>query len=372
VADRIALATVLDQTLPGKSLMTSDTGEETTAGVPALVARLVGTVKQELAVAELSVNVAVRWQLFDENDPNARPRASGVEFDDGGTWTALPSDAPLERAATTTPAQFALKFPAMFSELTSAVPSVMKYSLQASVKLSVQTPAVSTDWVDLPAVPLVIPTIPIPTVLAMFENPGYTGRALVCVPSGSLVGSTGDGAISLKDAFALTTSAAHSLLGAALAEPLKSFLGFLAGPIGSKVAALTAAPGGVIFAARSRIDNLSDKDFEFDPGWFNFLGWRFGWVTAEDLMDSFVCVGREGAEFNFFLYRNLNETGATRLQFTLGNQLGIALINTENPDPTDHVEYGGAVTSWSLHYAYANNTSSLEFSGPTARFVEVV
>ena len=232
---------------------------------------------------------------------------------------------------------------------------------------------VTTDWIDLPPVPLIVPTIPIPTIVVLCEFWDFAGRKLVLVPSNSLVGATGvPGSIGIGPALALTRSALTTL------APGHPFLGFLAGGTGTAadlaagvLLSLSPAAAQTIIAAHSRVDDLSANEFEFDPGWFNFFGIRIGRVTANDFASSVICIGLTGKVFDFFNDFNLSEY-ITRFQITLDGSLGCAVRNLDwlNPlevrgnysgPPGAPPIYGNTITSFSPRNSHEDAISSLSF-----------
>jgi hypothetical protein len=139
--------------------------------------------------------------------------------------------------------------PGIFSELVAATPEVRRFSVQVGVNLSLEFPAGvvhSTGWINLPAIPVVTPTIPIPTILVLCEHANFAGRKLILVPGNSLLGAVaGSGAINIGAAIRLMTSAVDGL--AVLGAPARAILGFFAAdrstPIGIAASVLeTAAP----------------------------------------------------------------------------------------------------------------------------------
>lgn len=361
--------------LPTTDQMTSDPQKELVPGVPELLGRLKGSITQTVervteVLERYPITLDVRWRLLDASSGGAPVAATGVSYrvDPNSPWQPLPD--PLELPDVDAPA-LSLKFPAMCSELTTAVPEVMTFSLRPSVRLGLTLPPTTppappppgpftTDWVDLPAVPLVVPTVPVPTILVLFENRDFTGRRLVLVPGSSPLGAEA-GAMSIAAALELASSALQGLVGT------HGFLDFLAATSGGAGAAASAlkslAPTykHTLVKAYSRVDNLGADEFIIDPGglfWINRL-------TGEDMASSIICVGRPGAVFDMFDHRDLDE-GITRLQVTVDGSVACAMSRVDEPNP--RVAYGGAVTSHRPTGGYEDRISSVNLNSPGARF----
>src|SRR6185503_1715524 len=334
----------LTTALPPSSLMMSEAGQGTVAGVPEALGRIKGTIIQTVeriadVTTQLPISVALRCLVTDESSTGASSAPVGAEFstDDGATWSALAgvfTINSLAGAAAGTLRRLRLRFPVRFSELTTGVPEVMTFKVQLSVQLSVDVPApppappvhVSTGFIDLPPVPLIVPTIPVPTILVLCESRLFAGRKLVLVPSNSLIGTAAGP--TLAAALDLTRTALDLL---SPGSALSVFLGTAVPPAGLAAATLKSAAASanqVIVAAHSQVDNLDGAEFVFDPGgWFGI-----GRVSGHDFARSLICIGRPGTVFDFFNDFNQVES-VTRLQVTLDRRLGCALQQLEILDP---------------------------------------
>lgn len=213
----------------------------------------------------------------------------------------------------------------------------MTFKVQLSLQLTVDVPApppapatpVSTGWIDLPPFPLIVPTIPVPTILVLCEERVFAGRKLVLVPSNSLIGTAAGPAVGT--ALDLTRAALDLLLPG---HALSAFLGTVAPPAGLAAAAVKSeapSPRQVIVAAHSRVDNLGGAEFVFEPGgWFDI-----GRVTGNDFARSLIRIGRPGTVFDFFHDFNQIES-ITRLQVTLDRGRH-ELQSTEQPRAGDQL-----------------------------------
>jgi hypothetical protein len=373
IVPQLVLGAALSAALPPKELMVSDPGKETVPGVPEVVGRLKGTVTQTVreltdVVKSYPVTATVRWQVMDESTPGAAVPAANVLYKDNGTWKDMPNELELSgTSGSTAPLSLSLKLPPLFTELRSGAPDVVTLSIHASVELKVTLPteALTTSWIPLPPIPVVVPTIPIPTIVILCENANFEGRKVVLVPDNSLIG-TANGEIPIATALDLTSSA----LGAML--PDSPFVDFLAGSAGGPggQAATQVLKGAkpkykdTIVAAHSRVDNLGTDEFLIDPGGIFWIGR----LTGNDMASSIICVGRPQTVFNFFIEFNLSE-GVTRLQITLDGNCGCAIKSLAKKDPTPDIAYGGVVTSFSPGYPHEDRISSLSYAGPAARFL---
>lgn len=379
VADPLVALGSIITNLPPASLMNSDLGMAAVAGVPEVLGRIKGAITQTVerlteVLERRPIRIALRWRILDESTPGSSTPVSGVQYrtDPQATWQNLPAlleFPPPSNPAAPVPRSLSLRFPLVYSELTSGTPDVRRFSVRSSVRLTVQPPggaaAVATGWLDLPPVPLLVPAIPVPTILVLCEHPDFAGRKLVLVPSNSLIGAAiQSGSIGIGPALSLVASALQSL------APANSLTGFLAASLGgsANVAAtvlkgLAPSSGQTIVAAQSRVDDLSASAFVFDPG--GFLG--VGRFTGEDMASSIICIGRPGTVFDLFQDRNLSER-ITRLQITLDGSLGCAIRTLVQRDPTPDIVYGSGVTSFSPVWPHEDRISSLSFTGPPARF----
>lgn len=390
------LTTTLTTHLPPESLMKSDpkppkgvadkppAGMGDEPGVPAVLGRVTGKVKETVkelkevlkALGPFDVTVNVTIRVVDEDNPSSDSITKQVQMsvDGGSTWTALPS------GATQLPAQpykFSLRLPAQFSELRATTPEVVRLGVYVSVDLSVTPPGIApvTATVNLPAVPLVLPTIPIPTIVVICEHELFFGRKLVVVPSDSLIGqAVSSGGRPVGSALTLTNDTIEALKSALAAGSgalaLDGFLdGAAAGAAGMSLAtvaqtipnqtaaavlmSLADSPGQTIIVASSQLGTLDAPNLTFDSGWW-------GKVTANHMASSLIVVGRPGTTVSF------GQQGPwpwreqlTSLTITLGaSELACvvpslvapnATINIPASDPRSKmwISFGGTVTSFS-------------------------
>jgi hypothetical protein len=381
------LSTTLTTDMPPTSLMTSDAGDEQVPGVPALLGRIKGTVNQVIKelkdvktlLPSIPVTAALRIRIVDDQDPSSTTTTSLVEASfAAGAFAAIPASTALANA---NPFTFELRIPPLFSEFRVAAPEVVKLSVYVSLDLSVTpppagSPPVSTT-IDFPPIPLVLPTIPIPTIVVLCENELFFGRKLVVVPSDSLIGQAlSAGGRPVGDA--LTN--ANQLLGALAAVTgglagTVSFAGFLASAgtgaagmantaVAAGMPAATAAavlmsmansPGQTIIVASSQLSTLDAPNLVFDPGGYFGIG-RF---TANDMASSLIVVGRPGTTVSFGQQAGWPfKQEISPLTITLGPGVVCAISSLVPPgatvgiqatDPASKmtVAFGGTVTAFS-------------------------
>ncbi len=385
-----SLNPTLTNTLPPAALMMTKPGSGTVPGVPEVIGQLACTVTDVIervteVVQTYPLRLLVEWTVVDD----LGSAVAVSYFATPGATTATPLPTPLTLPANGIPVadpqllSLALTFPAVFSELTSSLPEVLRFTVRARIKLSVTLPApppagtpVDTDWVDLPPVPLVIPTIPVPTILVFCERLDFTGRKLVVVPDNSLIGTLGQGGISVGSA--LQTITMPALISLMPMHPMFTFLasaapgGMTAAGAAFTLTSLSPAPNDTIIVARSSIEDLSQ--FVFDPGGFLNIG-RF---TAATMARSLIAIGRPGAIFDMYRDWNLSVASGTQLEITLDMSLGCAIRDLTPNDPSatpSTIVYPlplptpSLVTSFSPRWSHDRSIRSLALRPATTRFI---
>jgi hypothetical protein len=153
---------------------------------------------------------------------------------------------------------------------------VAAYFINARIRLSAGATVVG-DWINLQPVQLPIPTLPIPVILLLFRDTGYTGRVLPCVPANSLYNKLGplrtalDGVRAALAPLAALASVATWLLG------LDKLLSLL--PVDDNSTVAVAGIDGKI--------NLDD--YELDHSISSI--WPFGGWDWEDQVSSILVFG---------------------------------------------------------------------------------
>ncbi|HEX2120809.1 MAG TPA: hypothetical protein VHL59_04130 [Thermoanaerobaculia bacterium] len=159
------------------------TGPINPPGVPGVIGRLIGSVPLVLTrrvaedPGEVDIQVEARWRIRDERGN----LATDVEWRIGNGAVSSGGDVAVPAAQVFEALQLAL--PIVVVELTTAQLPVVRRSIQASVNLSAA--GESSGWVDLPPIELLVPVIPMPTVLAMTVHVDLGGAVMIAVPADS-------------------------------------------------------------------------------------------------------------------------------------------------------------------------------------------
>lgn len=377
------LSTTLTTDMPPASLMTSDPGQGQVPGVPAILGRIKGTVNQTISemkevlttLEATAVTASVRIRVVDDQQPSSSATTSLVQvrLPGSSTFTALPTAG--VALADGRPFSLTLRLPPLYTELRASAPEVVRLTVFLSIDVSVTPPgaqAVSTSF-DFPPVPLVLPTIPVPTIAVLCEDTLFFGRKLVVVPSESLIGQAlSAGGRPVGDALALTRQALTDL--AAGLTSATAFAGFLAsagaGAAGMTSTAIAAtnpaataaavlmsiaqSPGQTILVASSQLSTLDAPNLVFNPGgWFGI-----GRFTANHMASSVIVIGRPGTTISFGQQGGLFKEQLTPFTITTGPTLGCVISSLVPPDATINVPpsnpasrmtivFGGTVTSFS-------------------------
>jgi hypothetical protein len=263
-------------------------GTEQLSGVPGTLTQLEGTLPIPV---QAPVAVAVTWSV---RDADGGPLAEGDSF--------------LAPDGLASP-QVVLVFAPEIVELTASAPppvAVQRF-LHARVRLSAG--GVTTPDVDLPPVPLLIPALPVPTVLAMFRHTNFQprsgdsqGAVLVLVPEDSPFRSLA----ALQPTLNTLEAAVSRLAGFA------RFASFLLG-LRDLTAALSAQPH-VQFRAQNGIGNLNDITLIHR----NFPSLND--TEAEDELSSLIFVGPPGRKVECFVARSFRD-GEGRFDLTIGRRV---------------------------------------------------
>ncbi len=258
-------------------------------GVPAMLGRLTGSVP---IPADLPVRVEVKWSVRDSD-----PAHTDISSQEGTAFLAPDGFGSPE---------VSFVFPPQVVELTStlAPPAVQRF-IRASVRLT--SGGTSTPFIDLPDVPVLIPALPIPTVLALFLHTNFEprqsdddGATLIVVPSNSPLRTVQQ----LQPVLNTLESAVSSL---------SSFAGFASFLLGIRdlAAALPAQPH-VQFRATDSIGNLNDITL-IQRGLFE------NDTEAEDELSSLIFIGPAGKRVQCFNARDFDD-GEGQIDITIGRQ----------------------------------------------------
>jgi hypothetical protein len=247
-------------TLAGKPI-TGATGIIPVAGVPGLLGQLQGQIPLSSG-ASVPVQAFVTWQVLD---------------DQGNPLDPALYLAPMGLSS----ASVSVIFAPATAELTDTggLPAPARRSLRATVRLTAGT--VGAGPRTLPDIPVFVPAVPIPTVLAMFLHVNFQARSgddegavLIVVPSNSPFRSLQQ----LQPALNTLQSTVGNLTSFA------SFAAFLLG-LNELVSTIGAQPY-VQFRAADRIANLDDITL-IQRSWYE------NDTEAEDELSSLILIGRE-------------------------------------------------------------------------------
>lgn len=312
-------------------LMTTDAAG---TGVPGLLGKLTGTVNIDGLLQDVTKTVTYDGQVkvsVTVTDTH-NPVTGQVAFSGGFTVT---DGVASTGYVPTLPADFTLRFPMPpLVPFLRLPPPTTPYVVSVAVTVKAIGKAPDPDreaTVTLPPIPVQIPQVPIPVVVALFTDRDYSGRVLVVVPPNSPVpglqnvGAAFDPAIGLLNAL----------------FPKHPLLAFLRSPAWLALSRLAKTQQGVRFAMENAIHDLSQ--YEFDP-----LPAR---LTAEDSISSLIVVGPPGVTvgLNEERTRPDNTASASPILVPLKNGV-VAIPNLADLDPaTGHPRlepYSDPINDW--------------------------
>lgn len=261
-------------------------------GVPGVL----GAVEGQLPVAvQVPLRLEVEWSVRDE----------------GGTTLAEGTDF-LAPNGLESPDVIFVFLPHVV-ELTTDTPSapLVRRLLHARVRLTAAL--TQTSWRDLPEVPLMVPGIAVPTVLAAFLHTNFHGAMLVMVPQSSLLSGAGQIVTVLNK------------LESALA-PISSvvrFAAFLAGI--QQLSAVLASEPRIQFRQTDSIGNLNNVTL-IQRSWYE------NDTEAEDELSSMLLIGPTDRQAECFNDRSF-KTGEGKFTLTLGDELFTAVRDLNSASP---------------------------------------
>jgi hypothetical protein len=301
------------------------------SGTPGLLAQLKGAVPIA-APGTFPVSANVTWHILDEH----HNELSTSQYSAPGG---------LNRPSV------AVAFAPETTELTDGpAPAPKDRFLRAEVSLSAGS--ATTPSRALPDLPLVVPALPIPTVLALFLHANFAprsgdddGAVLVVVPENSPLRSLGQ----LQPVLNTLQSTIGNLTS------FGSFATFLLG-LGDLTHALSVQPN-VQFRAANVIDNLNDITL-IQRSWYE------NDTEAEDELSSLILIGREGKGVKCFNDRDRDDGEG---QFTIRTTPNLFVIVRDLDGKTPTAE-GGSLTvdkdppgGWFDPDRFNDELSSLEF-----------
>ncbi|MFF8279614.1 hypothetical protein ACF05T_26425 [Streptomyces lateritius] len=293
------------------------------SGVNGLLGQLTGSIPM-LSKTQVPVQLEVVWSVQDENGNQLADDqwdiAKGVPFDDGGTPKIKGTE-------------IAVAFKPLVDELTTTnpVPAPVRRQLVATVTLKAL--GKNTDPVALPPVPVLIPTLLVPKLIAAFRHGEFQPKAgdedgfvFLMVPGHS----------PLRSADQLKTTLATLQQTLTTLKSFADFAAFLL-RIDSLVSGLTASPY-VAFAAEDGVPVLNDTTVIQNNLLTND-------IELEDEISSMIFIGPPGKVVHWFCEDDfLIENGDFSLK--VGPQLFSLIRNLTSANPVS--DPAGMVT---VHHA---------------------
>jgi hypothetical protein len=299
--------------MPIPDLLTLNVGNVTNGpvappGVPGILGLLSGTIPIVNEVTQQvthQVNVEVRWRVRDES----AAVVSDVDWRIGAGGPGLQgSGGDINPALGHALEALNLVFPVIFVELTGNPVPVGKRFIQASVRLSAG--GVSTGFVDLPPVEVVLPVVPVPTILMLFQHKDFKGISLLVVPASSPLGPGDIGAA--LDALRTAIDPFDDTL---------TVLSFVVGEVGTVQDILDSAK--IIFRKADELKNLNDIDLE---------GGLLNDTEAEDELSSLIFFGPPRRQVQCFNARNFSSSEG-QMNVTVGAELIVEIPNLHSNSP---------------------------------------
>jgi hypothetical protein len=269
----------------------------TVANAPGLLGQLKGTIP--IGPIQLPVGVQITWWVTDDSSPpNTLIEGQDYFATDGlnalvTTLVLLPG---IARMSTMHP-----------------VPPPVRRIVHARITL--QAGGITSDPIEL-RLPLLVPSIAIPTLLVLFRHPNFAplandgkdqGVALIIVPP--------DSPLANFSAIVNTLNALRSTIAtlSLLNSPALSLAGFLLG-LDVLIQVLSAPQPIVLMDTRLEIANL--EDIKIDRGIFTvpIVDLDILALTAEDRFDSLIFIGKPGDKAQLSTNRNFVSSGG---QFTI-------------------------------------------------------
>lgn len=274
----------------------------TLPGVPGVIGQLRGTIPLPMS-ASVPVQVSVTWEVLNG---------------DGAALPAGQFTSPSGLSAPTLRIAFA---PEVTELTTSAPPAPARRILRATVRLTAN--GITVGPRTLPDLPVLVPALPVPAVLAMFLHTNFQARsgdddgaALIVVPSNSPLKSV--------SALQSTLNTLQSVLG-----NLSSFGSFAAFVLGLSdlISAVNATKSAnVQFRSANSINNLNDITL-IQRAWYE------NDTEAEDELSSLILIGPTGKTVRCSNARDQN-TGEGQFTVATGPELVAIIRSLHSANPT--------------------------------------
>jgi hypothetical protein len=301
-------------------------------------------IKLPAVPVQVPVNMSVEWTVLDGTVVPPRPMAEGTEFfaPDGltspaATFIILPQ---IGRESTSNP-------------LLPPARRIIRAEVTLSTTLSTGSVASAPRIIDLD---VFVPSISIPTILALFRHPNFAAR----VEAGNLPGVVllvipPDSPLTSFTQVLTALRALRAAIGplAAFSTPILSFAGFLLG-LDSLINALDAPQFIMLIEASTSLARMDAIPVE--RGFFNILGFEVLPLNAEDRFDSLIFIGRSGDSAHLFNIVSF-DTSAGDFTITARQEMFVMIrdLRSASPaheplhTPTDDVFAPGNLPDGRLH-----------------------
>ena len=299
-------------------------------GVPGLIGQITGTIP---IPSPVDVSMNVTWTLRSGPQPTDPLLIAGTDY-------VAPSG--LSAAAAT------VLFLPQTVEATSGTPTPAAVTRYIHAAVTLSGAGVTTTPRNLPAIPVTVPGVGIPTVLLTSIDANLLGAALVMVPANSPFTS-----------LAALTPALNTLQSTlAPLSTVARFAAFLAG-LSDLVGPLVSQPN-IQFRQADSIANLNDITL-IQRAWYE------NDTEAEDELSSIIVIGHTGRNVECFNARDFG-TGEGKFTLTVPGQLVAFSKNLHSATPAsgpngNELTVNNAATGgWFYTGSFGDSLSSVRFS----------
>ncbi|MEU1355609.1 hypothetical protein ABZ410_17155 [Streptomyces cinnamoneus] len=303
----------------------------------------------------LNVGVDVRWRVLDQQG-HVMP---------GVAWSLTPATAPGVPSSEGQGGEIHVPLgrgmdvflPLVFVEANLDRPTAPLVRVEADVRvyaggsLSPWSGWASSDWTTLP--PVMVPAIPVPTLLVLFWDDTLKGAAIIFVPATSPVAKS-TVLTQLRDLIGLLGPVQSSL----------TVLGWLLPQLNTLIDTLDAVYAderdiGLNFGIRDSIDDLQDWKVRpwLGPSNFNFFTMRW-----DNEATSAVLLGPPGRQARLFNDK-FCRVGQGRLDLTAGRELLVRVDNLNGPAPVGDPSAGATVARPASSFGGSLNSFCFAWTG---------
>jgi hypothetical protein len=348
-------------------------------GVPGLLGSLKGTVPVVVDSVNslLAVQIQVRVSVRDDNnqlDPYLSWSFSNGATGVGGQGTSAPDTEPPTATLQWLPGSPVgfgePKFVGAFVELNSPLPDNPSLPLSAqpanrtvTVEVNLGAAGVSTGWIALPPLPVTIPAIPIPTLVAFFDDIFFNalghlaGEAgtLILLPDDSPLTPPAPGDDSLRVALSAALGTISELVKNLVATgtgtngfnpfnplaPLASIIDDLVNDLDG-----TDSAPEIHFAKASTVPGLGDNKFLIH-----------GNDTAQDRISAMLVLGPAGLTVRSYNDANFDSRRG-EFDVRLGVEMGVAVPTLDATSPPSIPDGKLTVVTMSADQSHSNTSNS--------------